>query len=381
MSTARRVFLFIRLSLGALLAGFTVAGASAETEIRTGVSVGPKHPAVSHGYEPYMKAVEEASKGDLRFRFFPGGQLFGHQNALEGVKNRIADLGFLVVQYWPAQFPHGKLLGDLGMLGTDPRAMAGATTEFNLLHCGECLAEYDRNGVVYQGAYSTAVYRILSRMPIRNAEELRGKRIRTPGGGWTRWAQQSGAVPVSFPGDQMYEGFSQKVLDATIVAVATLQAYAMYDVASDVTDIPLGTFHSLTLMGYNRDFWRNDLNAGQRKLLLDHAALAIAGTTLRYMAQDDEVVPVAKEKGIRFHEPDPAFLKAAEDFALADMEVTIKDVSERGIKDARKKADAYIALVRKWNGLVKPVGQDVAKLEALYNREIYDKVDANKLGM
>ncbi|MFO1190445.1 MAG: C4-dicarboxylate TRAP transporter substrate-binding protein [Alphaproteobacteria bacterium] len=324
MTRLRRIA--IGIGFGALVAGITLPGANA-IEIRTGVSIGPKHPGVSHGYVPFMEAVEKASNGDIKFRFFPGGQLFGHQNALEGVKNRIADMGFLVVQYWPAQFPHGKLLGDLGMLGTDPRAMAGATTEFNLLHCSDCLAEYDRNGVVYQGGYSTAVYQILSRMPIRNAEELKGKKIRTPGGGWTRWVQQFGAVPVAFPGDQMYEGFSQKVLDATIVSVATLQAYAMYDVASDVTNIPLGTFHSLTLIGFNREFWQKDLKAAQRKLLMDHSAMAIARSTLRYMEQDDEVVPIAKEKGIRFHQPDAAFLKAAEDFALADVDVTVKDVS------------------------------------------------------
>jgi TRAP-type C4-dicarboxylate transport system substrate-binding protein len=179
----------------------------------------------------------------------------------------------------------------------------------------------------------------------------------------------------------MYEGFSQKVLDATIVSVATLQAYAMYDVASDVTTIPLGTFHSLTLIGFNREFWQKDLKAPQRKLLMDTSALAVASSTLRYMEQDDEVVPIAKEKGIRFHQPDPAFAKAAMDFALADVDVTVKDVTDRGIKDARKKADTYIALIQKWNEMVKPVGNDVAKLEALYTKEIYSKVDANKVGM
>ncbi|MFO1190446.1 MAG: C4-dicarboxylate TRAP transporter substrate-binding protein [Alphaproteobacteria bacterium] len=295
MKTTGAVPFVLALVVLALASLAFSAPADAVTEIRAAVGAPPKHPMVTPGYTWYTDAVEKASGGQIKFRTFYGGQLFSLTGSLQGLKSGVADMTCLVLPYWPAEFPHGKFVNDIAMIGTDPVAMAGAVAEFNHLNCKDCLAEFAAQNSVYMGPYSTDVFYLTARTRITTLDEFKGKKIRSGGGNWTRWIQALGGVPVSLAGDEIYQGLSGGVLDASVNSVANLQGYSLWDVATDEILLPVGTFHSINLYNFRKDFWQK-LSAAERKVLMDHVPRGIVETTILYIKQAEDVIAPAKAK-------------------------------------------------------------------------------------
>ena len=79
-----------------------------------------------------------------------------------------------------------------------------------------------------------------------------------------------------------------------------------------------------------------------------------------------------KKANIEIIEPDPAFLKASNDF-IADDEAA--RVAEGGAM-----AQHFVDLVNKWTAIVKEVGEDPDKLAERANTEIWSKVDWSTYG-
>ena len=51
-----------------------------------------------------------------------------------------------------------------------------------------------------------------------------------------------------------------------------------------------------------------------------------------------------------------------------------------GVKDPEKIIDTYETLIeKKWRGLSKDIGRDIDKFTAVLNREVFSKLDINKL--
>lgn len=368
------------------VAAFAVAlgiagGAYAAKEVRVTIGVGPKHPVATDGWPTHVKSVEAETKGSVKYKLFVGGALLDIKATLNGVRDGVADAGLYAFTYWPAELPLGNLIGDFAMLGEDPQTMAAAATEFTLMHCPECLAEFNPYRMVYTGTYSTTPYRIISKGKVASLEDIKGKKLRTAGGAWVRWSQKVGAVSVSLPAPEMYEGISTGVIDGAIQTTAALQGYGLWDVAKDITLIPLGTYHALSLFGYNSGVWK-DFTATERRAILNGAADGIAATVARYYEQDATVLKEATEKGVQVHQPGKDLAEATRAFALGDLDVIVAEaVEKRKITNARAIADKMIELMQKWEKLSAPVREDQAGYAALLKRELFDKIDVKTYGM
>jgi len=294
-----------RMQLGTLVAGaaaaILVTQSADATEVRVSIGAGPSHAVVSHGWNPYIKTVEAEAKGSLTFKMFLGGALLPFNAMLKGLRDGVADAGFMQFPYFPAELPNQKLVGDLSMLGTHGMATAGAVTEFNMLGCADCMAEFTAQGLAYGGNFATQPYAIISKMKISTLDELKGKKLRSGGPLWNRWATAVGAVPTSMPADDMYDAISRGALDGTMVGIASFKQYTLWDVAKHVTDAKLGTYHSATAATFGRAFWR-DLKSDQRTLLIKHLPITVVGVTIGYFVNDKEVLDQAPSRGISVHQ-------------------------------------------------------------------------------
>ncbi len=367
--------------LVALATGMAFASSSASAlEVRVNVGAPPGHSFNTHAWPAYAKAVQAASKGDITFKMFVGGALLNLQSTLQGLTNGVADAGFLVMTYWPAQLPHQKLLGELALLGTDGATMLGAISEFTMMHCRDCQQEFAQNKVVMASMFSTGIYVPWTRQKVTMAEEIKGLKIRSGGPLWNRWASAFGAIPASVPGDDMYDSLNRGVLDATIVSIASGKNYNIWDVTKHMTMLPLGTFHAGSPASFGADFWKT-LNPAERKILFDNAVQAAAGATIGYYENDQEVLRLATSKGMTIHQPDPKLVAASQEFARKDLAVVAQEAEKYGIKNAKEKIDMVVKLVDKWEPLVKPSGYQQDKLVEVLRREIYSKLDSAKYGL
>lgn len=361
----------------ALFAG----GAFAGTEIRISSWVAPKHPVNYGGYEPFMEAVEQASGGDISFRLFMGGALLSAKATLPGIRDGIADTGVVAFTYHPAEFPHAQLIADLAMLSADPVATAAAVTEFNMLHCKPCLDELMAQDLVYTGTYATAPFVIIGSRKIETAADLDGARIRTPGSIWDRWTASVGAVPVNLPASDMYESLERGIADLVLQPIAALRSYSLWDVARHATLLDLGTYHSLSLLGYSSYTWR-DLTTAQRRLLLDYAPVALVGVTKAYTDLDADVIRESDAGKTEIIDATDALLQNKAHFIAADLPQVI-DIArgQHGIADPEALIASYTALLEKWQSIMTPLAGDTDGMIAVLRTEIFDKVDPAAYGM
>jgi len=362
-----------RAGVAAALFLFGATAALAETDVTASLWVSPKHPVSVGGYDPYVAKLK--ADPDYEVKYFQGGALLGAKPTLSGVRDGIADVGMMAMTYFPAEFPNAQLVADMGLSTPSNLAAMMAVSEYNLLHCQACLDEYLAQNIVYTGTYSTSPYSIISKEPVRSIDDLKGKKMRVPGSLWSRWAQAVGGVEVNVPSSEMYEGLDKGALDIAIQAPGALRSYSLWDTAKYVNLLNLGTYHSLSLMSYNRDFWR-DLTDAQRRMMLDEAARAGLDATLEYSKADGEVLALVGEHGVEVIEPSQEMTDHKAAFVAEDVDVIVENATERyGIADAEAKVATLQELIAKWDGIVAELGP--TNRDALLERfraEVYDKL-------
>ncbi len=362
-----------RAGVAAAALAFVSTAALAETDITASLWVSPKHPVSVGGYDPLIEKLK--ADPEYNVKYFQGGALLGAKPTLSGVRDGIADVGMMAMTYFPAEFPNAQLVADMGLSTPSNLAAMMAASEYNLLHCQECLDEYLAQNIVYTGTYSTSPYSIISKEPIRSVEDLKGKKMRVPGSLWSRWAQAVGGVEVNVPSSEMYEGLDKGALDIAIQAPGALRSYSLWDTAKYVNRLNLGTYHSLSLLSFNRDTWK-ELTDAQRRMLLNEAARAGLDATLEYTKADDEVLALVGEHGVEVIEPSQAMRDHKAAFVEGDVAVIVEDATNRhGIADAEAKVAKLQELIAKWDTIINEVGP--TNRDALLERfqaEVYDKL-------
>ena len=343
----------------------------------------PKHPTVAGGAETFTKGVTADSNGEMTFKLITGGALLGAKDTVNGLADGLADMGQVAFSYYPAEFPHSTLAGEMAILGSNPLAIAAATTEFSLLACEPCQAEFKASGIISLGNASTGAYELVTSKPVTSADDIKGMKIRAPGLLWERWLEAVGAVSVSIPASETYEGISRGQLDGSMTSVGSLKSASLWDAAKYVTTIGLGSFRSWGVLSVGESHWA-ELSTDMRRIYLDNAAAGILGTSRAYMAKDSAALAESKDKKVEILEPGETLLAASKAFLDADRATIVSNAQDdMGIADPEPFMDAYAALIIKWEekyaGL--SVDDDFDKMVQMLKEEVYDKLDAATYGM
>lgn len=373
-------------TIGAVaLAAMTGAAQAAELRLTFGQ---PESYAI---YPDMMAFAERLTNDGVPTKVYTSGSLLKLGETTPGLRDGLADIGFVVIPYTPAEFSETLTVFNLSMLSTSGEPMAlpgaamnGASMEYILLNCPTCLEQMKAQNQVYLVGSSSGPYILGCNTPIRTADDLKGKRIRVGAGNFTRWAEYVGAVGVNMPGNETYDALGKGALDCTTIGMADLYGQRLLEVTNSIVfGAPGGVYPGLGLVDFNGDTWRG-LSAEQRQMVMKHAVRASAETTIRYATEDLAGRKVAEDGGK--HEivdagADIAALNAA--FVEQDMANIEKEMAEKyGVADAAAKIATARALVEKWKGLTKDMGlNDVDALEKLYWDEIYSKLDLATYGV
>ncbi|MBP1851769.1 C4-dicarboxylate TRAP transporter substrate-binding protein [Rhizobium halophytocola] len=366
------------LSILVGLAALAASTADAR-ELRVAPGAPPAHPSNSHLYQKLVEYLPEVSDGQLT------GQLLGPEvvslgQMKDALQSQLVEVGNILPLYFPADLPNMALAGELALSGREPHAMAAAMTEY-MVTCDTCQQELKKFGVVYLGSGSSDVYAILTKKPVKTAEDLKGLRLRSGGAPFSRFAEHFGAVPANIPVGDTFESMSQGVIDGSMASVGDLLSFRLVELVKDVTLVPLGTYHATSDFTVSGTTWES-LSPEERKQLATAANKANVDFTQRWgYEMAAEATKAAKDAGITFVDPDPAFVKAVQDFAEADKETAAKVAQERfGFTDAGDRVARFSALVDKWNGIFQEVKGDPAELTKRLDSEIWSKVDFSTYG-
>jgi TRAP-type C4-dicarboxylate transport system substrate-binding protein len=370
------------MAAGALAAAtlMTATAALAQTiNFNVSMWLPPAHPLTKYGYTDWFQRVEKFSNGTLKPKLFYGSALLSPQDHLSGVRDGIAQVGWINGAYNPSDLPEDNMIFHLSFQYTDYFVGAFATTEINMLDA-QMRAQWRKNNLVYLSGYSTPPYRLMCSSRITNLVEIKGKKLRSGGGALPEWAKSVGAVPVNVASSETYTGVEKGQLDCATNAIEDLRSRSYWDVAKHVTMTELGVFW--TTNAANRDFWRK-LTTAQRKAFLDATAETMVDTGIGYLKEADIVAEEAKGKNVNFYQPDAGLKKSIDDYKARAAQYAVTIGTEKfGIKDAGGLVSRFQKIAEKWEKLLSGVDRtDRAKLLALLKREVYDKVDPATYGL
>jgi TRAP-type C4-dicarboxylate transport system substrate-binding protein len=373
-TTARALLLSVIVGLGGALA---TGGAGAET-FNANVFLPPAQP-LGQMYARYANAVKDATGGAVDFKVFTGGSLVSPKASLQGIRDGIAHVGFVAGTYTPKDLPLNNVLADLTLYNADPTVTAYASTDFNI-NSAAVQAEWKSHNTVYGAGYSTAPYRMVCNADVPTLETLKGMKVRTPGGLWHRFSTEIGATPVNVPSSEMYTGLERGLLDCVNNDITSLKDRSLWDVATSVNTIALGTYFSGVGLGFNSAFWTG-LSERHRSVLLDLAAEQMVEMQIEVVVNEQNAKKEAADKGIKFYEPKEPLSAALSAFSVDDLK-DLQNNGRYGAENAGAVAADYIAIVNKWAKLLEGVDRtDKAALLAIVKREIYDKIDAQTYGV
>ncbi|GHF67377.1 C4-dicarboxylate TRAP transporter substrate-binding protein [Seohaeicola zhoushanensis] len=338
--------------------------------------------------QAYAKVAEWlAANSEIKAEVFSMSLLsFGETPA--GIRDGITDAGYVLTPYFPAEFSETNMAADMALLvssGTDAPAlvMAAAITEYVMLNCPECVAEYTAQNQVFLASGASTEYSLVCTKPVNTVADLKGLSVRSGASVFGRWIEHFGGTKVSIPGSEMYEALSQKVVDCTMVSMPDVMNFQLADVATDMTvNAPGGVFAGTASMNLNLDLWRG-MTPEERKIMLEAGSRMTAGTSVIYHNSSIEAEPKVKAAGVNVVELSEELSKATQDFIVADLD-TIRDqfTSLYGVENAAAKIETVKGLVEKWKGLVAdidPTSMDA--YQALLMTEVYSKVDPEAYAM
>ena len=371
------------MKMTALAAMLAAAGTAAQaTDFNASVWFPETHPLTEFGYIEWAKALDEASGGDLNANVFTGTVLLPPAAHLSGLRDGVADVTYHAGTYTAKDLPVDNLIAQLMFNYSDYFTSAFAFADF-AINNEESLAQYKDNGIVFGGSYSTPPYRLFCRVPVTTLDEIEGKTLRLAvSGAHTAWADRVGAVNVSVPSSEMYNGLDKGQLDCASNAANDLKSRSLWDVAKHTTMIELGVYWSGWEYAFNRGFWAS-LTDGQRRTMLDTIADAIVDTGLGYLGAADEAIAEAKDHGVTVHQPSEDLSASVDEHKSAVRKAAIDHGTETlGLEDSEALVAEFEETYAKWEGLLEGVDkEDPAALKEVLKANLYDKIDETSYGL
>ena len=367
----------LTLAVGALVLPVVASSAHAATSFIANSFYDQQHPHSRYGYIEWAEMVKELSNGELQPEVYTGTVLLAPRANLQGIQDNVVQVAHHAAIYTPSEMPVANAVQELGFNYDDPLIGILAVTDFSLNNPTQ-LAEWEELDIVYLGAYNTPSYVLFCREPVRNLEELRGKRIRTAGSTVSAWVEQAGGTPVNVPSSEMYSGLDRGSLDCASNAANDLIDRSLWEVAEHTTLLPTGMYWSGPQWGFNSGFWAS-LNDEERNVFKEATAKAMTRMIVQYLGASEAALEEAASHGNNIYEPEEDLMASVEAFrdeALANVYDKARD--EYGVEDPEALIDDFIATYEKWDALISEVDrEDEEALAELAMEEIYNKLPAD----
>jgi len=271
--------------------------------------LGPKEPYHA-GFQNWAKAVEEKTKGGLKIEVFHSAQLGVEEDIIEQIRQGAnigqntdsARLGNYIPGIAIMNGPYfAENLEEVAKLRTAPTVKAWND---------ELASKFGLKVVSF--SWVQGYRHFFTNKPIKNPEDLKGMRIRTPPAPiWQESVRALGAAPVALPFGEMYPALQQKAIDGVELVYNNIPAGRFYEVlkyVSETRHIMLINFEVISAKFFD------SLPADYQKILVEECDKAGEETSKQIFKLETEVKQQLKGRGMIVVEDVnlPAFRKAGE---------------------------------------------------------------------
>lgn len=214
---------------------------------------------------PLLKRIEAATDNAVVFETYFGETLFKTRDTWDGIKNGVADVGWMVMAYWPGKTPLTDAFGLPGLAYETAAEYGGAMWNAYQKY-PEMQSEYTRGSITPLIFFSSEPYKLISpKKQIKVLDDLKGLKIRTLGGPATTQMKALGAAPLSIPMPDNYISLQKGVMDAMSSTSEAVSIWRFYEVVKYVTYAPLPV--SSFCIGMNARQWKKIPAETQAKIM------------------------------------------------------------------------------------------------------------------
>ncbi|BBO74617.1 C4-dicarboxylate ABC transporter substrate-binding protein [Desulfosarcina widdelii] len=191
----------------------------------------------------WTNRVEELSKGDVKFDLFPGQVLIKGANHYESTRDGIVSFSPGATSYEKDTLPLAtieELPYLIDVVGKDHNTYFKMHDE--MLSAG-LQAYYHKKGVHYIAGSLLEPYGIWTTKkwgPIRKLEDIKGCKVRTPGGVLNQTLVALDAIPVAISVVDMYTSLQSGIIDGVSLAEASQISHRSYEVVRYASRVNLG---------------------------------------------------------------------------------------------------------------------------------------------
>jgi TRAP-type C4-dicarboxylate transport system substrate-binding protein len=243
---------FYTAAVLAVLIYFTVSdvlAAEANVHIRFSTWHPPAGADVQKLWTPMLEEMKKRSNGRITYSMFPGGALGKGPEHYDIVRTGLSDMGYATLTWTPGRFPLTDVLSspiscpakwkgaEIGM-GMYERILKSEFNDVKVLHINNCVMAH-----------------LWTTKQVHTLEELKGLKIRSPGGLQTLSLEALGATPVFMPLGDVYLSMETGVIDGVVTCPALVNAFKIYEVADYCVPISFGCVSEGLFA--NKKFWES----------------------------------------------------------------------------------------------------------------------------
>lgn len=250
----------------------------------------------------FIKHIEEATNGRVKFQYYGGGTLVSGNEAASELGSGVADFGIPRVGYSPHGYDLNKAYMTF-MFNCDPY---DAEMELDIAHqIFEKYPQFDQefleNGMVpYAGNASGTSRALFTTKPINSLDDLKGASIRATGN-WAQIVKGLGAEPVNMPISDTYLALEKGTVDGVIgLATFTLQSDKLAEVVKYSYDLKVN-FAPIYEWAFCKASW-DKLPDDIKQVFLDSREFLEMTSVEINVADTIPAEEYAKELGVQFLE-------------------------------------------------------------------------------
>lgn len=288
-------------SVGAIaLAAFTACLSPAavqaqQTTIRVADFLPPTHVFYTCSMERWVPQVEKESGGKIKINYSGSGKTVSGNEMLDGVRKGIADVGVMVVDYWPDRLNLASF-SSLPYVFPDP---AKGTEILHKLLQGTMGENFRKEGIEPVMVLLTTPRQIsLAKPKVKRLEDIKGLKLRANG-----WEGKSvAALGASIVSMSTVEGTtSQKtgIIDGTTQTYYAMPGWGLMDITEQLVELR-GYTHTLVIVGASSQKW-NSWSKETKDTLAKVSRSVEAGWVACQTDKDKEVVDQFKKKGVTIY--------------------------------------------------------------------------------
>ncbi len=208
---------------------------------------------ITDGINPWIKKVEEATKGRVKIQLYPSQTLVKGADSWKGVKSGVTDIAWCFHGYWPDMTPNADVL-TLPFLPY-PSAEKGGAVAWKLFEKFPVIQKEFSDVKVLMMWVSSPYFLVTSKKQVKTLEDLKGMKLRVTGGPPTDQVKALGAVPMLIPMPDIYDAVDKGVIDGMATNWEAIHGFRFYEVAPNYSVMPLSAVYFTLSM--NKAKWNS----------------------------------------------------------------------------------------------------------------------------